>query len=432
MFCIDASFFSFGRGWKNGGASPKSVKTVQKKEISVQCLYKGGNCEDDNDEEDMRDMYASRSGKYSLHDATTDDQTDTDFSSLSGSKSSYVSRNVPGNSLTDFQITHYLRTSRFGASILAYHRLSRRVVNIAVAHKYIICATSEQHIPSRETDLLRNLSHPFIIKFLYRFQDTNSLYTVSEVYPGGTLARLIHYAPHFALATSSLTFYAACILSALSYAHSRNVICRGLHAESILIDASGYVAIADWSFAKYLRSDKTYTVCGALEYRCPESMQEDGGYGRGADHWAFGVLLFELLTGCSPFAPHGVKSRVSAQHEITVRNAILQGDIMYPPSDMCAAARDLINGLLVREPSQRLGNDGIADIINHRYFVDMDWNKLVTRSLTPPWTPTLTNLTDTRYYDESCAMSCLKDVPLYQGYNIKEWNDFGPIVSPLQ
>lgn len=406
------------------------MKTVQK-EISVQCLYKGGNGEDDDYEESLRNMLVSRSGKYSFQDATTDDQTDTEYSSLYGSKSNYVSRNVPGNSLTDFQITHYLRTSRFGASILAYHRLSRRVVNIAVAHKYIICSSSEQHIPSREADLLRNLSHPFIVKFLYRFQDSNSLYIVSEVYPGGTLARLIRFAPHYPISTSSLTFYAACILSALSYAHSRNVICRGLHTESILIDVSGYVVIADWSCAKYLRSDKTYTVCGALEYRCPESMQEDGGYGRAADYWAFGVLLFELLTGCSPFAPPGVRSRINAQHETTIRSAIMQGDIMYPPSDMCAAARDLINGLLVRDPSRRLGSEGVSDIINHRYFVDIDWNKLVVRGLTPPWTPTLTNLTDTRYYDESYAMSCLKDVPLYQGYNVKEWNEFGPIVTPL-
>jgi len=431
MFCVDASFFACG--WRCGSSrtpSPKSVRTVQK-EISVKCIYKGGD-EDDDDVDNDKYMYALRSGKNSSYDDATDEQTDTDISSFPVGKSGFISRNVPGNSLIDFHITHYLRTSVFGCSILASHRLSRRVVNIAVAHKYVICARSQQHIPSREADLLRNLNHPFIMKFLYRFQDTNSLYTVSEVYPGGTLSRLMQYAPQLALSTAGLSFYAACILSALAYAHSRNVICRGIHPESILIDVQGYVVLADWSAAKYLRAtDKTYTICGAVDYRCPESLQEDQGYGLGADHWSFGVLLFELLTGCSPFLPAGQRSRLIMTHDPGIHTAILQGDIMYPPSDMCASARDLINGLLVRDPSQRLGAAGIADIITHHYFTIIDWNKLMTRSLVPPWIPTLDNLTDTRYYDESYDMMYLKDVPLYQGYYVKDWNDFGPIVSPL-
>jgi serine/threonine protein kinase len=91
-------------------------------------------------------------------------------------------------------------------------------------------------------------------------------------------------------------------LSALKYAHAQNILHRGLHPDSLHIDSRGYLKVTDWGFAKRV-TDRTYTLCGHVEYLCPEAIIHETGYGKGADYWAFGVLIYEMFVGRSPFSP---------------------------------------------------------------------------------------------------------------------------------
>ena len=61
----------------------------------------------------------------------------------------------------------------------------------------------------------------------------------------------------------------------------------------------GYLKIVDWGFAKKV-VDKTFTTCGTPEYLAPELVQGTG-HGKGVDYWALGILMFEMLTGATPF-----------------------------------------------------------------------------------------------------------------------------------
>lgn len=97
------------------------------------------------------------------------------------------------------------------------------------------------------------------------------------------------------------------------------------------------------------------------------------------DFWSFGVLLYEMLTGYSPF--HG-------DDEEQLFQAIQEHDVLYP-SSMSEASAACVRQLLEREPVKRLGmrTSPHGEIRQHPFFVRVDWNKLELRQIEPPFKP---------------------------------------------
>lgn len=101
---------------------------------------------------------------------------------------------------------------------------------------------------------------------------------------------------------SKTRFYAAEIILALEYLHSKGIIYRDLKPENILIGADGHIKIADFGLSKQGIEDgaKTYTFCGTPEYLAPEILQAKG-HDKAVDYWSLGALIYEMLTGAPPF-----------------------------------------------------------------------------------------------------------------------------------
>jgi serine/threonine protein kinase len=101
--------------------------------------------------------------------------------------------------------------------------------------------------------------------------------------------------------------------------------------------AQGYIKMADFGFAKKVRSDKTFTICGTPDYQAPEVIMRRGT-SYAADYWALGVLVFEMLVGDPPF-----KSLTGDPWDTFRRT--LSGRF-YVPHFITDAAADLIYRLL--------------------------------------------------------------------------------------
>merc|ERR1711988_1145359 len=128
------------------------------------------------------------------------------------------------------------------------------------------------------------------------------------------------------------------------------------------------------------------------DYIAPEIIRNKG-HNKGADWWAFGVLLFEMLAGYPPF--------YDESGGFGTYKKILKGVVEYP--DHCTAdAVDLMSKLLVADLTKRYGNlhKGAADIMEHKYFETVDWNMARKKEIVVPMIPDVEGADDTSYFEE--------------------------------
>lgn len=92
----------------------------------------------------------------------------------------------------------------------------------------------------------------------------------------------------------------------MEYLHCKDIIYRDLKLENLLLDEHGYLKLADFGLAKYLRQDdKAMTFCGTPEYLAPEILSGHGQK-KSADWWALGIIIYELIFGLPPFYSHSI------------------------------------------------------------------------------------------------------------------------------
>ena len=126
---------------------------------------------------------------------------------------------------------------------------------------------------------------------------------------------------------------------------------------------------------------RSCSFVGTHEYVAPE-VARGGGHGAAVDWWAYGVFLYELIYGRTPF--------VGETNEATLRN-IVRRPLEFPAAPAAshgdaAAARDLIARLLDKDPRTRLGSKrGAADVKAHGFFKGL--NLALLRSSPPPVVP---------------------------------------------
>ncbi|CAN4075393.1 unnamed protein product [Withania somnifera] len=122
---------------------------------------------------------------------------------------------------------------------------------------------------------------------------------------------------------------------------------------------------------------RSMSFVGTHEYLAPEIIRGEG-HGSAVDWWTFGIFLYELLHGKTPFKGSGNRD--------TLFNVVGQ-PLRFPETPQVSAiARDLIRGLLVKEPHKRIAyKRGATEIKQHPFFEGVNW--ALVRSAIPPSIP---------------------------------------------
>uniref|UniRef100_A0A8V5H5E3 protein kinase C n=1 Tax=Melopsittacus undulatus TaxID=13146 RepID=A0A8V5H5E3_MELUD len=228
--------------------------------------------------------------------------------------------------------------------------------------------------------------NPFLTHLYCTFQTKDHLFFVMEFLNGGDLMFHIQDKGRFDLYRA--TFYGSEILCGLQFLHSKGIIYRDLKLDNVMLDKEGHIKIADFGMCKenVFGEHKASTFCGTPDYIAPEILQ-GLRYTFSVDWWSFGVLLYEMLIGQSPF--HG-------DDEDELFESI-RVDTPHYPRWITKESKDLLEKLFERDPTRRLGVTG--NIRDHPFFKTINWAALEKREVDPPFRPKVKSASDYTNFD---------------------------------
>lgn len=292
-----------------------------------------------------------------------------------------------GATVDDFDLLKVIGKGSFGKVMLVRKKDTGKVYAMKVLNKRTIIERNEVEHTKSEKSILMKLSHPFLVGLHYSFQTPEQLYFIMDYINGGEL--FFHLQKDRKFTEDRVRFYAAEIASGLEYLHSAGVIYRDLKPENLLLTNDGHIVMTDFGLSKeglHSSDDRTATFCGTPEYLAPEIL-EGARYGKAVDWWSFGTLVFEMLTGLPPFYCEDVQQMYSK---------IMTAELQIPDS-VSPDAADLIRKLLERDPERRLQDPEQIKI--HPFFSSIDFNRLVSKAIEPPFVPDVKDESDTSNID---------------------------------
>ncbi|KFQ92928.1 Serine/threonine-protein kinase N2, partial [Nipponia nippon] len=224
--------------------------------------------------------------------------------------------------LADFHCIAMLGRGHFGKVLLAQYKPTGKLYAIKALKKKDIIRRDEidsLNCEKRIFEVVNSSDHPFLVNMFACFQTPHHACFVMEYTPGGDLMMRIHedvFPEHMA------QFYTACVVLGLQFLHEKKIVYRDLKLDNLLLDAEGFVKIADFGLCKegIGFGDRTNTFCGTPEFLAPEVLT-DVSYTRAVDWWGLGVLIYEMLVGESPFP---------GDDEEEVFDSIVNDEVRYP------------------------------------------------------------------------------------------------------
>ena len=227
-----------------------------------------------------------------------------------------------------------------------------------------------------EVALHKKLKHPNILNLFHYFEDDERVYLVMELCSHGELYSLLRRRRESGgtLTENEARIILRDVVAGLKFLHSRGIIHRDLKLSNILLSETGQAKIADFGLAVLTEfsdsaDSRERTICGTPNYLAPEILNKKN-YGRSADIWSLGCLLYSFLTGKPPFDSPDLPQTFDKVKRLDYQI----------PDHLSPAARDLITRLLSGDPINRPTFD---QIIWHPFFNPSVTEPLSTRRLNP-------------------------------------------------
>ena len=330
----------------------------------------------------------------------------------------------PKASMSDYDIIKDLGDGSYGKVVLVKSKEDGKQFAIKIIRKDLLNNFDKQYEIHVEKFCLIYLSHPNIIKFNKAFQDKKHLYFVMEYCKNKDLGKLIRKIGTFNFKLAQ--YYAAEIISAITYMKKRGVYHRDLKPENIGIDEDMHLKILDFATSnmenkyfdkklmKFVEIDKTeydkaynemkqkkslkendttidYVVIdghkilnlkekfvGTPEYIAPEVLEDKYDLiGPGVDIWAFGVMLYLFFAGVTPFKGKNDDETLENIKKVNYSWTIIKNhekiEVNIPKE-----AKDLIQKILIKDPTQRIGYNSkdYSEIKNHPFFKGINFDTL--------------------------------------------------------
>ncbi|CAA2964598.1 serine threonine- kinase RHS3-like [Olea europaea subsp. europaea] len=352
--------------------------------------------------------------------------------------------------LRNFRLLKRLGYGDIGSVYLVELRGTSAFFAMKVMDKGSLASRNKLLRAQTEREILGLLDHPFLPTLYSYFETEKFYCLVMEFCSGGNLHTLRQKQPNKHFTEEAARFYASEVLLALEYLHMLGIVYRDLKPENVLVREEGHIMLSDFDlslrcsvcptlvksssvhpgnlsdtaagilddenavrgciqpssfFPRLLPTKKnrksksdfglnnnmnslpelmaeptnvhSMSFVGTHEYLAPEIIRGEG-HGSAVDWWTFGIFMYELLHGTTPFKGSGNRA--------TLFNVVGQ-PLRFPETPQVSSmARDLIRGLLVKEPQKRIAyKRGATEIKQHPFFEGVNW--ALVRSALPPCIP---------------------------------------------
>ncbi|KAK4836950.1 hypothetical protein QYF36_001589 [Acer negundo] len=352
--------------------------------------------------------------------------------------------------LSNFRLLKRLGYGDIGSVYLVELRGTTAHFAMKVMDKASLASRNKLLRAQTEREILGLLDHPFLPTLYSYFETDKFYCLIMEFCSGGNLHSLRQKQQHKYFTEEAARFYASEVLLALEYLHMLGIVYRDLKPENVLVRDEGHIMLSDFDlslrcsvsptlvksssvhhvyngsgggggilndelavhgcmqpstfFPRILPSKKnrksksdfgpsatsalpelmaeptnvrSMSFVGTHEYLAPEIVRGEG-HGSAVDWWTFGIFLYELLHGTTPFKGQGNRA--------TLFNVVGQ-PLRFPDTPQVSfVARDLIRGLLVKEPQKRIAyKRGATEIKQHPFFEGVNW--ALVRCAMPPHVP---------------------------------------------
>lgn len=208
----------------------------------------------------------------------------------------------------------------------------------------------------REIECMKDLDHPNIVKLIEVIEDSKYIYIILEYCKVGDLSKFLNKR---SLKERIAKVFLRQIAQGLFYLRQHNIVHRDLKPHNILLTEQYTLKITDFGLSKFVYKQQMFeTLCGTPLYMAPEILNYNK-YTDKADLWSIGVILYEMLTGKTPYEVFSIYALVKQIEG----KPILYPHKKYPISKI---ANDLLFSLLEKNPNNRISWD---DFFNHEWLL---------------------------------------------------------------
>ncbi|XP_024038846.1 mitogen-activated protein kinase kinase kinase 2 isoform X2 [Citrus clementina] len=244
------------------------------------------------------------------------------------------------------------------------------VKQVLIAANFASKEKAQDHIKELEEEvkLLKDLSHPNIVRYLGTVREEESLNILLEFVPGGSISSLLGKFGPFPEAV--MRTYTKQLLLGLEYLHNHGIMHRDIKGANILVDNKGCIKLADFGASKQATVSGAKSMKGTPYWMAPEVIRQTG-HSYSADIWSVGCTVIEMATGKPPWSQQ--YQEVAALFHIGTTKS-------HPPipENLSVKAKDFLLKCLEKEPDLR---PTASELLKHPFVTGDDEDPVLHASV---------------------------------------------------